>query len=180
MKFFLFGSILLASAWLFTSCGTPSNPPPTVTKLDASRYAGVWHEVARLPNTFERDLVAATATYRVLPDGKISVVNEGLKNAGKKTSISGTAQRADGPGKLKVRFDAFPASLFAGDYWILDVNPTYTRALVGSPDKKFLWLLSKDPSDQNEDFTSQIDKARELGFDADSLYYNPSRIQPAN
>ncbi len=178
MKFILAGTIFLASAWFLNSCGNKKNPPPTVTKLDTSRYTGEWHEIARLPNTFERDLIAAKATYGTLPDGNLSVLNEGRKENGEQTSIHGTARSAGGPGKLEVRFDPFPANLFAGDYWILDVNPSYTRALVGSPDKNFLWLLSKDPGDRKEDFASQISKARDLGFETEDLYFNPARIQP--
>jgi lipocalin len=81
------------------------------------------------------------------------------------------------PGKLKVRFNRFPANLFEGDYWILDLNPDYTRALVGSPNRKFLWLLSKNPNDQKLDFKEFIQKANELNFQTEPLYFNPKRIK---
>ena len=76
-------------------------------------YAGEWHEIARLPNTFERGLVAARATYSINPDGSLKVVNEGLKENGKITSIEGSARftNPQEPGRLKVRFNRFPASL---------------------------------------------------------------------
>jgi apolipoprotein D and lipocalin family protein len=161
-----------------SSCATRKNLPSTITKLDPIRYAGEWHEIARLPNTFERGLVAAKATYSVNPDGSLKVINEGLKENGKTTSIEGTARfvNLQEPGKLKVRFNPFPANLFAGDYWILDLNPQYTRALVGSPNRKFLWLLSKNPKDQKEDFKDFIKKANDLNFSTDPLYFNPKRI----
>ena len=169
--------VFLAALAVF-SCTSSAPPPPTVSTLDAKRYAGEWHEIARLPNTFERNLVAAKATYGVNHDGTLSVRNEGLKEDGEKTSIDGTAKPAnqENPGKLLVRFDRFPANLFAGDYWILDVNEGYTRALVGSPDKKFLWLLSKNPGDEKADFSRQISKAKTMGFDTEKLFFNPKRI----
>ena len=178
MKPFLFCIPLLLAALAIVSCATKKPVPSTVSSLDTKRYAGEWHEIARLPNTFERDLVAAKANYGLNPDGTISVQNEGLKMDGEKTSIKGTAKPANDsdPGKLLVRFDRFPANLFAGDYWILDVNSGYTRALVGSPDMKFLWLLSKNPGDGSQDFTQQISKAKELGYDTGELYFNPKRI----
>lgn len=177
MKLF-FPSLTLLLVLFYVSCSSSTPTPPTVTKLDKSRYAGEWHEIARLPNQFEKDLVAAKATYGVNPDGTISVRNDGLKSDGETTSIEGTAKPAEAgdPGKLLVRFDRFPANLFAGDYWILDVNENYTRALVGSPDKKFLWLLSKNPADKRENFTTQISKASTLGYDTEKLYFNPKRI----
>jgi apolipoprotein D and lipocalin family protein len=167
---------LLLLALIYNSCSPQAPAPPTVSKLDIKRYAGVWHEIARLPNSFEKNLVAAKATYGINPDGTLSVRNDGLKEGGETTSIVGTAKPAGDPGKLLVRFDRFPANLFAGDYWILDVNDDYTRALVGSPDRKFLWLLSKNPGDGRRDFNSGISKAASLGYDTGKLYFNPERI----
>ena len=162
-----------------SSCASKRNLPTTVSKLNATRYAGEWHEIARLPNTFERDLVAAKATYSVNPDGSLKVVNQGIKDNGKGTSIEGTARfvKIQEPGKLKVRFNRFPANLFEGDYWILDLNPQYTRALIGSPNRKFLWLLSKNPNDEKKDFEDFIKKANQVGFKTELLYSNPKRIR---
>jgi len=58
-------------------------------RIQPEKYAGEWHEVARLPNFFERNLVAAKATYELQKDGKISVHNEGVKQGGERTSICG-------------------------------------------------------------------------------------------
>lgn len=178
MKLLAICTCLILVALFFNSCSADSDPPSTVSTFDKKRYAGVWHEIARLPNTFEDDLIAAKATYGVNADGTVSVHNEGLKEDGETTSIKGTVKTSPSgaPGQLTVRFDKFPAILFSGDYWILDVNQGYTQALVGSPDRKFLWLLSKDASDQTGDFTSQIAKAKGAGFDTEALFANPKRI----
>jgi apolipoprotein D and lipocalin family protein len=162
-----------------SSCSSKRNLPTTISKLYAERYAGEWHEIARLPNTFERDLIAAKATYSVNPDGSLKVINQGLKENGKPTSIEGTARfvNLQELGKLKVRFNRFPANLFEGDYWILDLNPQYTRALIGSPNRKFLWLLSKNPKDEKKDFEDFIKKANQVGFKTELLYSNPKRIR---
>lgn len=172
---------LLALAALsggFPSCFSPQASQPTVRKLDAARYSGEWHEIARLPNRFEKDLLAAKATYQAKPDGTLSVRNDGLKNDGTRTSITGTARQPDpaDPGKLRVRFDPFPANVFEGDYWILETDPSYTRAVVGSPDKNYLWLLSKNPSEGRKDFQARIQRARDLGYATGELYFNPKRI----
>jgi apolipoprotein D and lipocalin family protein len=81
------------------------------------------------------------------------------------------------PGKLKVRFNRFPANLFEGDYWILDLNPQHTRALIGSPNRKLLWLLSKDPNDQKNNFEDFIKRAEELKFPIEPLFLNPKRME---
>jgi len=167
--------LLAISPW-FISCA-PDIAQPTVATLDVSRYAGEWHEVARLPNPFEKGLVAAKAIYTPNQNGTLNVRNLGLKSDGALTSIEGSAKPADPsvPGKLIVRFYKFPANLFAGDYWILDVNSDYTRALIGSPNLKYLWILDKNPYDKS-DYESLIRKATSLGYETDKLYFNPKRI----
>jgi apolipoprotein D and lipocalin family protein len=178
MKNLLHSIALAAFGSCFLSCTQPHKNQPTISQLDVARYSGKWHEIARLPNPFERNLVAATATYQAMPGGAIHVVNEGLKENGTRTSITGTARQAapDDPGKLLVRFDKFPANLIEGDYWILETNPTYTRALVGSPDQKYLWLLSKNPADGPKEFSVLVQQAQQLGYATHQLYYNPQRI----
>jgi apolipoprotein D and lipocalin family protein len=169
---------LAALSACFLSCASRQANQPTVRKLDAARYSGEWHEIARLPNRFEKDLIAAKAIYQARPDGTLGVRNEGLKGDGTRTSITGTARQPNpaDPGKLLVRFDKFPANLFEGDYWILETNPSYTQAVVGSPGENFLWLLSKNPADGRKEFLGQIQRAEELGYATGSLYFDPKRI----
>lgn len=168
--------LLATAAGLLVSCSKVDQP--TVSKLDAATYAGEWHEIGRLPNRFERDLVAATATYTARPDGSLTVRNDGLKSSGKLSSIEGRATQPDpqDPGKLKVRFNPFPANLFAGDYWILKLNPASTRALVGSPNQKYLWFLSKDENSQKDDFAEELKTAGTLGYEIEEVFWNPKRL----
>jgi|TARA_B110000914_G_scaffold90147_1_gene79215 apolipoprotein D and lipocalin family protein len=160
-----------------TSCSNSPLPLRTVQNLELDRYDGEWHEVSRLPNRFEKGIVAAKATYGVGLDGPISVRNKGLKANGKLTSISGSASVV-GDGKLKVRFDPFPLNLFLQDYWILWINQPYTKAIVGSPNRKFLWLLSKNPSVITSDFTEPLQLMEAQGFEIEKLIENPKRLAP--
>lgn len=163
--------------FFLTSCGSRVEQP-TVTQIDIQQYAGRWHEIGRLPNRFEKDLIAATATYTTRPDGSLTVLNEGRKSSGEKTSILGIATQPDPaePGRLKVRFNPFPANLFAGNYWILALDPQHTRALVGSPNQKYLWFLSKRASTQKEEFADFLQTAQELGYETSTVYWNPERL----
>lgn len=177
MKFLTF-LFLAVGSLLLTSCGTRVTQT-TVDELNLKRYAGEWHEIGRLPNFFERDVVAAKAIYQERAEGGLSVKNLGVKVDGDQTSITGKATRPDSaaPGKLKVRFDRFPANLFAGDYWVLTVSSDYRRAMVGSPNQKYLWLLSKNPNDTQKDFVNDLKRAKDLGYSTSELIFNPKRIR---
>lgn len=166
---------MIAAAVGLVSCSNNPAPPGVASNFDAHKYQGEWHEIARLPNFFEKGLVAAKATYLLQTDGSLSVHNQGLRANGDATAIKGVATPV-APAKLKVRFASFPASLFAGDYWILWVNEEHTHALVGAPNRSYFWLLSKDPKASAKDFTAPLEQAKTNGFPIEKLIYNPQRL----
>lgn len=146
-------------------------PLPTAAHVDLNRYQGKWYEVARLPLFWENKCDSdVTATYTLRPDGKITVLNECRKKDGSMTDSKGTAEVAskDGPNsKLKVTF-FWP---FSGDYWILDLDPDYRWVLVGTPNLKNLWVLSRTPQLDKPIFDKLVDQAKQLGFDTSKLIY---------
>jgi apolipoprotein D and lipocalin family protein len=48
-----------------------AQPLPTVPHVDLARYAGSWHEIARLPNWFQRSCERSRAEYISCGDGSI-------------------------------------------------------------------------------------------------------------
>lgn len=146
------GSLLLAAA----------EPPPVVPQVDLARYMGTWHEVARLPNRFQRGCGCTTATYALRPDGRVSVLNQcGVE--GKAKAAWGWAKVVDRStnAKLKVTF-FWP---FFGDYWVLALDPDYRWVLVGTPNRKHLWVLSRTPRLEEATLQGLLERARTLGYD---------------
>lgn len=135
---------------LLTQCKSPSHMQ-TVDQLDLERYAGKWYEIYRLPFFAERNLINTTATYTLLPDGKIEVVNAGRvkEPGGKLKSITGKAWRPDPekPARLKVRF-FWP---FKSDYLVIALDTAdYRHALVTGGSGDVLWFLSRTPGMDDE------------------------------
>jgi len=75
-----------------------------VPKVDLERYLGKWYEIAHLPARFQEGCDHTTATYSLLKDGGISVLNECTKK-GKYKKAKGKAKVVDKTtgAKLKVR-----------------------------------------------------------------------------
>jgi len=139
----------------------------TVGKVDITKYAGTWFEIARLPNSFEKSLNCVSATYSLRKDGKIDVVNAGFKKGKVRKEIKGQAwvpNKAENA-KLKVQF-FWP---FAGNYWILALDSIYMSALVGDPSRKYLWILSKSKQMEKVQYKSFLQIAKEKGFDVSKL-----------
>lgn len=163
-----------------TGCQSlPENPPQTVQSVDLERYAGLWFELARLPVSFQGSDELALAEYELNDEGTIDLVNTAFPPDGSKRSVTGTAVPVEGSdnAKLKVSIDNFFAQLFGsppeyGNYWILKLEPDYSIALVGSPDRDTLWLLSKMPEISQAKFDRYIDYAEQIGYDTSDLIVN--------
>jgi len=137
-----------------------------VPHVDLSKYLGKWYELAHLPFKFEEGCDETTATYTLLDNGAVSVLNECMKK-GKVKRARGKAKIVDKTtnAKLKVTF-FWP---FYGDYWIIKLGEYYEYAVVGTPDRKYLWILSRKPEMDNALFSELTQFAKSQGFDVDHL-----------
>ena len=140
----------------------------TVDKVDLNSYMGTWYEIARNPNPFEGDCAGNTmAHYSMRDDGRVDVINSCRMTNGKRQTVRGIAKVADPVtnAKLKVQF-RWP---FAGDYWILVLNSFYEYAVVGEPERKYLWILSRTPTMDRGTFRGLAERIEELGYDSSKL-----------
>ena len=139
--------------------------PSVVANVDLNRYKGMWYEIARLPNFFERKLKCTSACYTLRGDGKIKVVNKGnyITEPQKTSSIKGVAwvPDANSPAKLKVQF-FWP---FSGDYWIMYLDKDYRYVLIGDPSLKYLWILCREKKMDEPTYSMLLQKAVDNGYD---------------
>jgi apolipoprotein D and lipocalin family protein len=148
----------------------------TVPKVDFGRYVGRWYEVARLPNRFQEKCAGdVTATYTLLDDGRIEVLNRCRREDGEYSTAEGIAKLAveDGSNaKLKVRFAPAILSFLPfvwGDYWIIDLAPDYSYAVVGEPGRKYLWVLSRSPMMDDKNLDSILVRTGKQGYDVTQI-----------
>ena len=148
---------------------------PTASSVDLARYAGTWYEIARLPMWFQRYCVDSKTIYTIRPDGMIGVHNECVTDTGGLDQIDGVATVLDAKtnARLTVVFGNFFARLFGssreGNYWIIDLDPDYRTSVVGTPDRRFLWILSRSPHLDKTTYQRLVDRARQLGFPVSDL-----------
>lgn len=163
---------LVLMAGLRPAQDTVRAPVRSVANVDLTRYAGLWHEVARFPNRFQTQCVAeTTAEYTLLDNGQVRVINSCTKADGTRTRAEGRARRAKRDGaasQLKVRFAPRILSFLSmvwGDYWILDLTDDYSMALVGDPSRKYLWVLSRTAQPDSVAYERMVATAVAQGFD---------------
>lgn len=148
-------------------------PLQTVPKVDLNRYLGTWYEIATIPQRFQKGCTAVSATYTLRPDGKIKVLNECRKDSlnGKYKAVKGKAWVTDTltNSKLKVQF-FWP---FSGAYWIIELDSSYQYAVVGHPDRKYLWILSRSRKMDEPLYIKLMERIKNHGYDLSRIVKTP-------
>lgn len=157
---------------LFLGCVPKQpNPPQTVESVDIKRYMGTWYEIARYPHSFEQNCTGVSAEYARNEDGTIKVTNTCyLHNlSGEKSVAHGEAYAVKGSKGAKLRVSFFWP--FYGDYWILELASDYRYALVGSPDRNYLWILSRTKTLVPKDRAYLLRRLKAAGYTQKNLIW---------
>ena len=169
---FIYAFPLIAALLAHSAC--QANHPikidnSTVKQLNIQQYMGKWYEIARYDHSFEKGMTHVVAEYTLLPDGKIQVLNQGMKN-GEMKNILGKAKQPDpeqSPGQLKVSFFLW----FYSDYNIMELDPDYQYALVGSSSDNYLWILSRTPEMPKKKLDDYLRIIQQRGYDLSKLIW---------
>lgn len=193
------------AAWALAAIATVSGPahaspdedlvPPlqTVSAVDIKRYMGRWYQIAFYPNQFQKQCVGnVTADYKLLPYGQVDVTNACLTADGSTDQASGRARlqqprflgiALDEPystARLEVRFAPSLLSwlpLVWAPYWVIQLADDYRYAVVSEPTRRYLWVLSRTPRLDPQDYASIKRQLREQGFDVEKLVTQSPAVQ---
>lgn len=154
-----------------TSTASSEGVPPlqTVDHVDLDRYLGTWYEIASYPQRFQKGCTATSANYSLADDGQIVVLNQCRKG-----SLDGEIDRAKG--RARVVDEQTNAELevsffrpFWGDYWIIDLDEDYAYAVVGHPDRDYLWILSRDRQMDAQTYDAILRRLEDQHYDTSRL-----------
>ena len=145
---------------------------PTEQYVNVERFIGKWYAISSLPQFFTRNCVGQTAEYEIINPQTISVKNTCLKNKGE-SIIEGQAvvKNAATNAELIVTFNSFFTRLFRvkGDYNIIRLDDDYQYVMVGSKNRKSLWIMSRTPSIPPAIYQEYLKFAEELQFPVDKM-----------
>ena len=147
----------------------------TIPSLDVQRYLGVWYEIAKYPNWFQKKCTSNTkAIYSVRPDGNLKVLNSCKTAEGGISEAEGVARQVGGKDspKLEVRFAPAWLSFIPmvwGDYWIIDLDSQYQLAVVSDPRREYLWILSRAPQIDQRTYDDILQRLQSQQFDVRKL-----------
>lgn len=146
--------------------------------VNLEKYMGLWYEIVRSPSFFQRDCIRSTARYTLLPNNNVEIFNECIQKSGETISMRGTGKlvndetiNVDGEnlnyGQLLVNFEG----LYQSYYNILYVDPDYQYAIVGSCDKRYMWVLSRNTQNDISIINNLVTYAGKLGYPIDNAIY---------
>lgn len=145
----------------------------TVKQVDLKKYAGLWYEIAKIPNSFQDQCAyGTTAEYKIQKDGSIRLINKCYDENGEPDIADGVANIVDKKtnSKLEVSFVSFLGIRpFWGDYWIIGLDENYEWAVIGTPGRKYGWILSRTPTLPNETMQEIFDILKSQNYDPASF-----------
>ncbi|MEO8486984.1 MAG: lipocalin family protein [Betaproteobacteria bacterium] len=147
----------------------------TVDKVDLSRYAGTWFEIARLPNKLQAECAGdVTTSFTRRGMNTFDIVTRCRRKDGSEEVDNGIARVRDTSTNAKMEWRFLPLALawwpFAwSDYWIVDLAPDYSYAMAAAPTRESMWILARTADLDAANYARLVAKARTLGFDTDKL-----------
>jgi len=175
----LFACLAWATAYAQSPSSAPtvlaSSPLTPIALLDVQKYMGIWFEIAKYPNWFQKKCVSDTkAEYRLQAGGTVQVINRCRKENAETDEAIGEARQtgaATSP-KLQVRFAPVWLSWLPsvwGDYWVIYLDSDYQLVAVSEPKRKYLWILSRKPSVNADAYAALLGRLKVQGFDLNRL-----------
>ncbi len=140
----LFMSLAILGVIAACSKAKPSHSPlERAPSMDIGQMNGDWHVVARIPTLLDRDATDMRMTFRVRQDYSMDIDWVFKKNPEseeqKKYALSGQAGRA----RDTTVWTVSPFWPLKFNYQVLEFSGDYSWVVVGSTDRKYLWILSR-------------------------------------
>ena len=173
----LLGVIAIMSCLTAGARGDDGHPVTTVSHVDLDRYTGLWYEIAKIPNRFQRQCVrGTTAEYALREDGRITVVNRCLKEDGRTDEAKGVAKVVDTESNARLKVSFFSILGWRpvwGDYWVIGLDDEYQWAIVGTPDRKYGWVLARTPALDDGTMDDILDILKANGYRQEAFEISP-------
>lgn len=148
---------------LFVACtigglqgqGAAKQLPPQTVDIELKSLTGTWYEISRLPNPVDSDLNNVSITYNTIGDNKLKETLIGYTDNGRKVKLK-SRLTYNGNGEIE--------GPLGGKYFILAVGPNYEYFMMGTADRKYLWIMSRTKTIDNHTYNSLVSKADAMDY----------------
>jgi len=163
----------------------PSVVPPPRNLLDAmegpidlEKFMGRWYVIGNIPTFADKGSTDNTEDYSYDSQKGIVQISFGYTASGQESKRSELLQRAKVVNEAKTRWSLSPkfgVYLPLGiPYLILDCAEDYSTAIVGVPDRSYLWIMARSVQIEDALYDELLEKARIFGFDMTQVVKVPT------
>ena len=143
-----------------------------VPLLDLDRFMGRWNEIARLPSPAQRETDQQIALIFSHRDEHLVLVKQVCVQAdGSPRELTSVVRRRypiEEPGQFQRRHGpswlGWLPSMWE-EIWVLAIDRDYRWVLMGDPQRRNLWILSRDMTMERSVLETLKSKARAMGYD---------------
>jgi apolipoprotein D and lipocalin family protein len=166
---------------ILNGCAGTSMPPLEATdqKVDLERFMGDWYVVGFIPVTLpffsEEGAHNGLESYRLTDEGVIETTytfrKGGFDGPEKRMTPKGWVHNEETNAEWRMQF-LWP---FQAAYLIVYVDEDYRRTIIGVPNRKYVWIMSRDPELSDADYQELLDYAVRVGYDGEKVQRVPQR-----
>jgi apolipoprotein D and lipocalin family protein len=131
---------IIYSLFLYTSLVLNAQVSPDT--LDLKKFSGKWYVLASIPTCFDKNWHNITETYTLTDNGSIDIYIAYVKKEGteiKELKAKGFPYKENKNTEWEVQF-IWP---FTSGYLIEELGPDYSYAVVGHPQKLYLYIMTR-------------------------------------
>ncbi len=145
----------------------------TVAKVELERFMGDWYVIGILPNPIEKNAVNGIESYALNSDGTIAITYKFRKGSpqGKEKVLHPKAKVYNEVTGAEWRVQMFRP--FWSPYLVIDLAEDYRYTVIGVPNMKFVWIMSRTPSINDADYKDILAKLNSAGYRTDKIVKMP-------
>lgn len=151
---------------ILSAFSTAVNRP--VEKVDLNKYSGKWYSLSSIPTFFDKGSRETTTTYNWDAKGYYDVLTTYKKGDDQDVhTYKSKLFQVEGSNnsQMKAQF-IWPYKV---DYWIIELADDYSYVVVGHPDHKFLFIMSRKPSMDKKLYDEIVARCKAKGYAVEKL-----------
>ncbi|WP_231462733.1 lipocalin family protein [Pedobacter sp. Leaf132] len=138
-----------------------------IAKIDFNKFQGKWYSLTSIPTFLDKKWRKTIENY-TLKDNRFDVFTTYYKQgeAEEQSIKSKLFFYSDEPdGKMKAQF-FWPIKV---GYWVIELPQDYSYLVVGHPDKKYLFIMSRKPNLDKNLMQQIVERCKNKGYDVSKL-----------
>ena len=173
--------VALLSLASLSACATNDLPPLQALdrKVDLERFMGNWYVIGFIPISFlffsEEGAHNGLESYRLTDEGVIETTYTFRQGAfdgpEKRLTPKGWVHDQETNAEWRMQF-LWP---FKAAYLIVYLDEDYQKTIIGVPDRKYVWIMSRDPNLSGADYQQMLDHVAALGYDVERVQRVPQQ-----